>query len=381
MRVLVATTAGAGHFGPLAAFAGPLRDAGHEVSVAAPECFAGAVVRAGLEHRPFADADPRAQGEVFAGLAGLSNEAANLIVVRDVFGRIDAQAALPGMRAIVDDWRPDLILRETSEFASYAVAEEAGIPHAHVSIGLLAFAEVYLPAMEEPLAELGPNAGVAGLRSAPCLSLLPEVYDEPPSGGVGPVQRFRDPGATAPAQDLPDWWHGSEAPLVYVSFGSVAASFGLFPSLYQGVVDGLADLPVRVLLTLGESGEPDAIRPCPANTHVEQWWPQAAVMHHAAAMIGHGGAGTTLTGLAAGVPMVVLPLFADQPFNARRVESLGAGIALDGGAAAVGRLPEALTRVLGEPSFRDGAGAVRDAVDALPDVAASVPLLEQVAGG
>ena len=55
-------------------------------------------------------------------------------------------------------------------------------------------------------------------------------------------------------------------------------------------------------------------------------------MPHAAAMVCHGGFGTVRAGLAAGVPLAVLPLFADQPDNARRVAELGAGIALDDGA-------------------------------------------------
>ncbi|MDQ3640552.1 MAG: glycosyltransferase, partial [Actinomycetota bacterium] len=98
MRVLVATTAGAGHFGPVVPFARALTRAGHDVVVAAPTSFAAAVERAGFVHRPFADAPVDAMGAVFAGLRGLSNEEGNEVVVREVFGRLDAQAALPGLR-------------------------------------------------------------------------------------------------------------------------------------------------------------------------------------------------------------------------------------------------------------------------------------------
>ena len=52
---------------------------------------------------------------------------------------------------------------------------------------------------------------------------------------------------------------------------------------------------------------------------------------HARAMVSHGGTGTTRAGLAAGIPQVVLPLFADQPDNAARVDALGAGIAVQEG--------------------------------------------------
>ena len=175
-------------------------------------------------------------------------------------------------------------------------------------------------------------------RRSACRSCRRRSTGRPPSCR-GTTRRFRD--AAAPAASgaaLPDWWPGSSDPLVYVTFGSVAASFGLFPVLYQGVVAAVADLPVRVLLTLGEAGDPEALGPLPANVHVERWWPQADVMPHASALVGHGGTGTTLAGLAAGIPQVVVPLFADQPYNAERVEAVNAGVALQGGPAAIGGL-------------------------------------------
>ncbi len=92
----------------------------------------------------------------------------------------------------------------------------------------------------------------------------------------------------------------------------------------------------------------------PANVHVERWVPQAAVMPEAAAMVGHGGSASTLAAMAAGVPLVSVPLYADQPFNAARVAALGAGIALDG----VDGLAEAVCAVLGDPLYRDGAARI-----------------------
>jgi vancomycin aglycone glucosyltransferase len=49
-----------------------------------------------------------------------------------------------------------------------------------------------------------------------------------------------------------------------------------------------------------------------------------------AAVVHHGGAGTTTTATRAGVPQVVVPQFADQPYWAGRVAALGIGVAHDG---------------------------------------------------
>lgn len=183
MRVLVATTAGAGHFGPLVPFAGALRDRGHDVVVTAPGSFASAVGRAGFIHRPFADAPSEELEAVFDTLAGLTNDEANATVIREVFGRIDARAALPGIQALVERRRPDLVVRETSEFASYAVADAAGIPHVQVALGITSFEERFLPELQAPLAELEARSGVGGLRSALRLSLVPESSEEPAAPG------------------------------------------------------------------------------------------------------------------------------------------------------------------------------------------------------
>jgi len=360
MRVLVATTAGAGHLGPLVPFASALSAGGHEVVVAAPASFAGPVERAGFVHRAFADAPEDELGAIFATLPGKSNDEANGTVIRDVFARVDARAALPGMRAVVEEWQPDLILREATEFASYLVAEAAGIPHVQVCISLTRFEERFLPLVEEPLTELGSVLGLAGLQAAPQLSLLPASFDD---GGAARPRRFRYPAVpTAGGDPLPDWWPGSSDPLVYVTFGTVAAGMGLFPGFYGAVMGAVAALPVRVLLTVGDAGDPDELGPLPANVHVERWWPQHQVMPHAAAMVGHGGFGTTLGGLAAGVPSVVVPLFADQPANAAQVAAIGAGIALDGGPAAIGGLAAAMSRVLDEESFRAAARRVAEEI-------------------
>ena len=101
-----------------------------------------------------------------------------------------------------------------------------------------------------------------------------------------------------------------------------------FPGVYRGAIDALAGLPVRLLVTVGRDRDPAELGPVPANVRVERWVPQADLMPHVAAMVCHGGSGTVTMGLAGGVPMAVVPLFADQPWNAERVDALGAGIAL-----------------------------------------------------
>ena len=146
-------------------------------------------------------------------------------------------------------------------------------------------------------------------------------------------------------------------------------------------MSALADLDARVLLTTGEGLDPAELGRLPANTRVERWWSQSDVMPHAAAVVGHGGFGTTMAALVAGLPQVVVPLFAfDQHLNAEHVAALGVGVAL-AGAEAVDDLPEAVTRVLTEPSYGAAAQTVAGEVAALPPVEGAVDALERVVTG
>src|SRR3954471_13633976 len=165
MRVLVATTAGAGHFGPLVPVARACVEAAHEVAVAAPESFAAAVAGAGFVPLPFADVPGEVVGPIMGRLPSLSMQEANRTVITEVFGRLDAQAALPGATAAIHSWRPDVVLREPTEFGSLAAALAAGVPHAVVAVNVAALMDKVSAYVVEPLAELD---ALAGLEPGTC---------------------------------------------------------------------------------------------------------------------------------------------------------------------------------------------------------------------
>ena len=178
MRLLFTTTGHAGHVLPLVPLARACLRAGHEVRVAGPRSR-GAVVRdAGLPFWPFADPPEDEVWSVFAPTARLPAEEANAVVIGEMFGRLAAGAALPGLEAMIESWRPDVVVRESYEFASVVAAERAGIPHVRVATGLAS--------TEEWVLGYAGDAAVAQIRASPLISLTPPALDD------GPVShRFR----------------------------------------------------------------------------------------------------------------------------------------------------------------------------------------------
>jgi UDP:flavonoid glycosyltransferase YjiC (YdhE family) len=382
VRVLFASTRGAGHFNPLVPFIEGCRRGGHEVLVAGPPALADTVRRAGYPFRVGGAPPEDELARVWARVPTLSYEDAERLVVGDMFATLNVRAMLPGMRAAVREWRPDVIVREHAEFASLVAAEEAGVPHLQVGISLVATHMKVLSIAAEAVEEW--RTGLTErIAQTPYLTLFPASLEDPGVAGPPRVHRFRDPAADAAGAPLPDWWAGDARPLVYVTFGSVTASEPTAAPIYGIALEAVADLPARVLLTTGATGDELGLEAPGAHVHVARWVPQADVLAHARVVVCHGGSGTTLGALAVGVPLVVTPLFADQPQNGRRVAAVGAGLVVephDEGAirSAVNpaALRDAIATVLADESFPQAASRIAAEIRELPPVDEALTVLD-----
>jgi UDP:flavonoid glycosyltransferase YjiC (YdhE family) len=392
------TRGSAGHVLPLAPFGHACRRAGHEVLVAAQRQHQANIDRAGLAFAPVADPPAEEWMPLLDAFAGLDVDAAQALMVGEFFARIDVDAALRDQLAIVEEWRPAVIVRESWEFASTLVAELHGVPLVRVGLALAAVEELSIRQaaanVDAARARVGLPADPAGdaLRETPYFTVVPEPLDDRGASPPRLVRRFAHEQAVG---DPPPaaWWPDNDDPLVYVTFGSVTAQAHLpyYPELYRAAIDALAPLSARILVTIGETRDQDELGPLPPNVHVERWVLNDAVAPHAAAIVCHGGYGTTLGALGHGVPVVVVPLFsADQWANAHAVARVGAGIALTDeraarrvlelpGAATIDRLRPAVERLLEDASYRRAAERIADARRALPPVDAAVDALVSAA--
>jgi UDP:flavonoid glycosyltransferase YjiC (YdhE family) len=269
---------------------------------------------------------------------------------------------LPAMTDVASRWHPDLILRDPCEYASAITAIRLGTAVAQVAISLAdvewGSIDIAEPALEQH------HRGLADVvRSMPYVTRFPTRLDPSP---FADTRRVREPPTVQPAP-LPRWWTG-DAPLIYATFGTVLGHMAGAVEAFETLVDAVADLDARVLLTVGPTFDPGRLGPVPVHIRVERWVDQATVLPLAALVVGHGGSGTTLGALSAGLPQVLIPQFADQFANAERVVAAKAGLAFDvtadGGhrrplvRADAPRIREVIVAALANPGLRAASGHI-----------------------
>jgi len=376
MRTLLATTSGAGHVLPLLGIAKACQSLGHDVLVVGPAGGAETLARSNLDHVLGEDPPADAADRVWAEFGSLPRDQASVVVEREWFMGLCATALLPAVEDAVASFRPDVIVREPCEYASAVVADRLGIPRLNIGISTAAAEMGVLTSLVRSDLD-GKSPGLADrLITDPYLTRFPESLDPSPFPAT---VRYRDDAPLEHSKPiaLDDAWGGSTAPLIYVTLGTVAMRQPIGREVLRFLVGELAALDVRVLATTaGATGLGDLGRGA-ANVHVAAWVPQQIALGASSLVVCHGGSGTTFGALAAGVPLVFVPLFADQPTNARLVESAGAGVALSSGDASAqanallheghaGRLRAAVREVLADPAYRAAAGVIGDELAKLP---------------
>jgi sterol 3beta-glucosyltransferase len=155
-------------------------------------------------------------------------------------------------------------------------------------------------------------------------SVIPQPADWPETTRVTGYWFLDRPEGWRPPAELEAFLSPGPPP-VYVGFGSV---FGRDPArLTRIVVEAVRGAGLRAIIARGWGGlEPARLELPPTILRIDEA-PHDWLFPRVAAVVHHGGCGTTAAGLRAGRPTVVCPLFGDQPFWGAKVEALGVGSA------------------------------------------------------
>jgi hypothetical protein len=287
------------------------------------------------------------------------------------------------MEQAVREWQPDMILRDPAEYSSAEVAARRGIPAVQVATSL---ARHTWDSFDDVALELTilRDGLVDELRASPFVTRLPPSLDPSPFPAT---HRYCEPAA-AQGGRLPAWWDDSGSPLVYMTFGTVVGGVPASDQVYPAVLDAAAGLDARVLMTLGHDFDMSQLRDIPGNVHVEAWIDQASIVGEAGVVVCHSGSGTVYGALAAGVPLVVMPIWGDNMANAATVASAGVGIEVTTGEDSEGhrilvsredspRIREAIETVLATDSYRHAAQAIAAEMATAPTITTLLTQLTQ----
>ncbi|MEU6077662.1 nucleotide disphospho-sugar-binding domain-containing protein [Micromonospora sp. NPDC047074] len=368
MRVLVVSAPLIGHVLPLLPLAAALREAGHEVLVAtaadglraarsgvavrdvAPRLDFGRIARGIMLRHPLV-----ARAEL-AGTAG--TRGAGLL-----FGAVNDQLA-DGVVALAGQWRPDLVIHEPFAVAGAIAAATRGVPAVRQENALFDGAEL----ARATLARLGPALRRHGLTDLP-----------PPAAAiaVAPPSLRRQEGwpmryaADAGGGELPDWLREpGERPRVLVSRSTITGPGGAGP---MPAVVAVADR-VDAEFVLVRPDARLARRRLPGNVRTVDWIPISRALPASAALVHHGGAGSALGALIAGVPQLATVGAGDRRHNAELVAARGAGIA----ARSRDITADTLTRLVTDTALRDAARQVSGEIAAMPGPTELVRRLESL---
>jgi UDP:flavonoid glycosyltransferase YjiC (YdhE family) len=381
MRVLFSSIGVVGHVYPMVPLARALLAAGHEVRWATSAEMTPTIAQAGIP--PVAAGLSSAEwregrNRRMRDLAHLPPGERTDQLVAWMFGETLAPVMLRDLLPLVRSWSPAVVIHDTMEFAAPIAASAIGavnVAHAFGPLTLehrmLAIAASVTPLWEKIDTDPSPYGGVYD-------HLYLDIYPSSvqPSSGSHVLRRqpARPVPYAPPSDQLPPTLADDGSPLVYATFGTELPD----QRALKTVVEAISPLQVRLLVTVGPSGDPGAFGPQPENVTIARYVPQTAILPHASAVISHGGSGTVLAAMAAGLPQLCLPQFADQPLNAAAVAGAGAGLALQADALHPhDTIRESLTRLLTEAAFRSRALALRNEIMSMPSPEAIAALLPQ----
>ncbi len=314
-------------------------------------------------------------------------DVASVLGNRELFGRLALDALLPAMRSAVEDLAPDLVVREPTEYASAVVASQRSLPVAQIAISL-ANAEWASIDTAAPAVERHNPSIAAALRSTPYFSRFPSALDPSPFPAT---LRYHVPVPRGAPLLPSSWWPDTYGPLVYATLGTVTGHLASAPQLFRVVVEALSSVRARVLLTVGRTFDASVLGGLPPNVHCESWIDQDLVLPHADLVVCHGGSGTVYGALDHGVPLVVMPSFADQFANGHLIEKSGLGRCIESESARgstsrsmvtssdVPRISGAILEILNDRAFRTRVTEIADQKRSTPSTLDIVSDFERIA--
>lgn len=374
MRILFTGPPAAGHLFPMVPTAQALRAAGHEVLFAVSEPL-DAIRGSGVSVTRTGNG--MGIREAFTLATDEEPEYVNRDRSRTAIheGAVKAFAYLS--RATVDDlleaatdWAADVLVYDSFQASAPLVAAKLKLPSVVHNFGITSGQDM-INRLAAEFTGCYEAHGVSGPARPVSLDVVP-----PSLGGDGDGWRVRyvpyNGGGVVPGELLRG---NAERPRVVVTLGTVLTQMDGVRSIVR-LAEAASAVDADFLLAVG-GADLEVLGTLPANVSALPWVPLAELLSGADALVHHGGSGTMLTALVAGVPQLILPQGADHFVNVAAAER--SGFALRSESADVDSA--LLTRLVTDAALRESAARVRAENAAQPAPAALVADFEALVAG
>lgn len=391
MRVMFTVSAWRGHWFPLVPLGWALQASGHEVRVVCAPSQAADVGAAGLTAVPvLAEVDMAFLARLqnvwnaqdgswpYRGLpphpvTGRPMASLGEFSFADFGREAGARLSTPTERSFdaavefARAWSPDLVVHELLSMEGLLAARVLKVPSVLQLWGPVGTEE------DEPGLRVRPEDPTGAFRRHGAgeftpdmiervLDPCPEVLRPRTSAERLAVRYVPYNGPGGVPMGLPD---RGDRPRVCVVWGNSTRLVGPQAFRLPEVVEAVAGLGAEVVLT-ASAADVAALGALPAGVHVLEHCPLHLLLPSCDAVVHHGGAGTTMTAAASGLPQLAMACAMDQFLNSRRVAASGAGIALPAHAADVAGVRDAVGRLLREPGHRTAARRMREEMLRMP---------------
>lgn len=363
MRILCSFVGGAGHLVPQLPLHEALCDAGHTLTlVGRSSAVRGAP---GLYENVVAHPDRRSAATgTIAPLAPVDMEHELRVVERHFAGDAARESAARVAQHLSDH---DLLVCDELDFGAMAVAQRAGIPVVVVAViasGALVRPELLTSAFAALARDLSMAQDLGPRGDLFVIPFAPSMRD--------PLRADADALWMRPAETLPPTHDGSIVATLGTEFNTESGD------LFDRILAALASIDAPSTLAIGRDLDVARFGRQPPHVRVEQFVDVAVLISRASVAVHHGGSGLFMQSVLGGAPQVLLPMGADQPLNAARVESLDIGDALDPLSASPGDIARSIRRNLDDAERRRRVVAVRASVVELPSTRQVVERIEEV---
>ncbi|MEV2218178.1 nucleotide disphospho-sugar-binding domain-containing protein [Streptomyces sp. NPDC050997] len=370
MRILICTYSTASDIFATIPLAWALRSAGHEILYAGGGDGMRECAKAGF---PFVDLGQEVDlTEPFRRRAEQTGSSGQLVWYRggvmeeadvnsavELFGELSDLIA-PGAVSLARGWRPEVVVSTDIQGSGPLIASLLSVPLVPIS-HLFALVPDMVERLRSTMAATYDAYDISGsprlvqpVRTTP-LSMNAQRSDHLLMRHIPYNGSYLDVGS------LPDWLlREPRRRRVLVTLGTFVPKYGGLAVL-PDLMAQLSAVDAEFVFALGDVDQ-EQIPPAPSNVRFEGWLPLNAVLGSCSAVVHHGGSGTTLAALSAGVPQIILAHGADQHFNAHAVATRGLGVAAD----KTQLTAELIAETLASSELAKTAAEVRDEISAMP---------------